>query len=202
MGIRYYDEAVLNKIKSWLPTATKLQILSPDDTETLFSIINDENKDTKISLPFMALNRGSDVELLNTSKRPMSFDGMMKDSTERTSISINAIPISIEYQLDIYCRKYAEADELLRNIIFNFINSPTITVVFPYNNANIELNANITLDSTIRNTSGIPQRINFGQFTRFTLNLIVDDAYLISIPVKQNVFIEEPSVEIKDNNKN
>ena len=39
--------------------------------------------------------------------------------------------------------------------------------------------------------SDVPERIVAGQFTRYTLNIVVHDAYLYDIRVRDNVHVEE-----------
>lgn len=196
MSTRYYDTAIVNKIKSWIPNESKLQILGPDETERLFNTVADITKDKPISLPLVALSRDDETRILSVNKKPLTFDGMMKESNGHTTLQINAIPISLSYQLDIYCRYFDEADEYVRNFVFNLINHPKIEVLLPYNNSNIIHNANIILEDTIKNNSAIPQRLIAGQFTRMTIRFIVDDAYLFSIPYVKNVNVKEGNIDV------
>ena len=73
----------------------------------------------------------------------------------------------------------------------------SLTITIPYNNTNIKHNSSIELDATVSDNSDIPERLFPGQFTRWTLVLHVDNAYLFSAPYKNNVHIGSINVETK-----
>lgn len=189
MAIRFYDKALSAKIESWIKDPN-MTILKPDEVTRLLQIQADKNNDKPIQLPLIALSRDPNVTILSTNKQPLSFDGKSFHSTYNSTKELDAIPIEIHYQLDVYTRHYEEADEYLRNFIFNFINYPKLRVDIPYNNSNVYTFANIRLDPGAADTSDIPQRLVPGQFTRWTLRLTIIDAYLFSIPVKVNVHMD------------
>ena len=104
-----------------------------------------------------------------------------KDANDKVARQINAIPISIPYQIDVYARYLKEADSFMRDIVFNIINHPTFKVIIPYQGINLEHNANMILSSDIEDNSDIPERLVTGQFYRMSLTFVVDDAYLWDI---------------------
>lgn len=188
MSVYLYDEAFVEKLKSWTST-TQIQVYSPDDTRRLFEVIADNNNDSPIKLPILCLRRKQGLNVLNTGKRPLTFDGLMFEGNLDKTVQLDAIPIDISYQLDIYTRYFKEADEFLRNLTFNIINYPKLTVTIPYNNYNIEHNGFIRMSSTIEDNSNIPERLINGQFTRLTFNINIDDAYLWNVRVKDRLSI-------------
>lgn len=198
MAIRFYDEALAGKIQRWMPEESKIKILKPDETAALFSIRADETGDKPTKLPLIALSRDTSIEILNTNKQVMTFDGAVVGSTNKQSITLNAIPIQLTYQLDIYTAKMAEADEYLRNFLFNIINYPKLTIGIPYNDQNLTHDSNIRLISTVNDNSDIPQRRFRDQFVRYTIKMTVDDAYLFSAPTKINRSLVEGDVKIVD----
>lgn len=189
MAIRYYDNALTEKIKGWVKDPN-MKILSPSDSSRLFQMKLDENNDKPLTLPLIAISRDSEIEIISTNRRPMTYDGATLDQTQKTSKLLNAIPIKISYQLDIYTRYFAEADEYLRNFIFNFINYPKLNIEIPYNDAMVFHDSTVLLNKTASDTSDIKERLITGQFTRMTLKLNIDDAYLFSIPFKDNWRVE------------
>jgi len=200
MGVRLYDEALYSKIQKWIKDPN-MRILKPDEVTRLFQVKADLTGDKPLKLPIIALSRDANLELLSANKKPLTFDGMMKEATATKTLQINAIPMKVGYQLDIYTRHFEEGDEYLRNFIFNFVNYPKLKVTLPYNDANIEHNAHITLLKTIEDTSNIPQKLFPDQFTRWTLKLSIEDAYLFSIPYVDNVSMEEEiEIEIIESN--
>lgn len=189
MAIAYYDDAFTEKLRSWTKSA-QIQITSPDETRRIFEIIADKSDDEPIKLPLICLRRTASYEILNINKKPMTFDGIMLDSTIEKSISLNAIPVSIPYQIDVYTRYFREADEIARNLIFNIINYPKLTITIPYESINYEHDSNIRINPEITDNSDIPERLIPGQFTRITLNINIDDAYLFDARVRNNWSIE------------
>lgn len=149
----------------------------------------DESNDRPIKLPLIGISRAGGYQILNQSKRPLSFDGLTLNANLEKSLQLNAIPISITYQIDVYTRYLKEADEISRNLVFNIINFPKLPVTFTYNNYEYTHNSNIRLNDTIEDNSSIPERLSLGQFSRLTLSILVDDAYLWDTRVRNNVFL-------------
>lgn len=203
MAIRFYDEAVYNKIKSWVKDP-KMRILKPDQTTRLFQMRADQEKDGPIRLPIIALSRDSTVTISSTNKKPMSFDGKKigKSIDEDKTVQLNAIPIQLSYQLDIYTKKYEEGDEYLRNFIFNIINYPVLKIEIPYNGVNIEHIANLRILEDVNDNSDIPEKLFPDQFTRWTIKLEVQDAYLFSVPLNVNYDIEDADIDVLTLNNN
>lgn len=193
MATRYYDEALKNKIASWVKDPN-VQILGPNDVTTLLQTLAYDNNDSPIKLPIIAISKSRDIDVQSTNKKPLVFDGLMLDATTTKTLQVNAIPIGLYYQIDVYTRYYPECDEYIRNLVFNLITYPKMTITFPYNNVNFEHNAYLSLQTPISDTSDIPQRLVHGQFTRFTLRIGVDNAYLFSLPYEDNVYIDDCKV--------
>lgn len=199
MAIRFYDEALLAKIKGWV-LDNKMTITGVDETRRLFEYKADVTDDNPISLPLITLRRLSPVTISNINKRGLTYDGMRLRSSDNFSSQINAIPVSIDYQIDIYTRYLDEGDEYVRNFVFNLINYPKVKILVPYNDANYEHWSSIKLKSDIQDNSDIPERLIPGQFTRFSLGITIDDAYLFSVPIRRNIEIEkEIEITLKEN---
>lgn len=189
MSIYFYDVAVQSKLQKWIKDPN-LVITRPDDTRRLFEYKADTSNDSSIKLPLIALRRDPTVSLKNVNKHSKTFDGAVV-SADKSSISLlNVVPISISYQLDIYCRYAVEADEYARNFIFNLINYPKVVVEIPYNDSHIEHASNISIVGDLVDNSDIPERLIPGQFTRYTITFSIPDAYLFSVPVKNPVTID------------
>ena len=179
MSTKLYDDALVEKIKNWTQN-TKITIVGPDESRRLFEIIADKTNDKPIQLPFIVItrNRGFQIQDFGLGKQPMSFDGLTLNANNEKASQLNSIPISIPYQVDVYTRYFEEADEYIRNLVFNFINFPKIEVTIPYNNENYKHVASITLDSNVEDNSDIPERLVAGQFTRMTITFTIEDARL------------------------
>lgn len=192
MGLRLYDNAVATKINNWLPKDKNrnIKVLKPDETKRLFEIEADEKNDKPLSLPLIAISRDTTVEILQPTMVPMSFDGMMIESDGVQTVQLDAIPVSLSYQLDIYTKRYDEGDELLREFIFKIVNNPQLVIEIPYNNQKLKYVTAIKLQSQVEDTSDIQQRLFPGEFTRWTLRFNVDRPYLFSVPLKNNVSMD------------
>lgn len=199
MSVRFYDEALVDKIKAWSKN-TNLTITSPNETARLFEITADENKDS-IKLPLIAIRRAPTIDLLSTNKKPLSFDAKTLEANERKSLQLNAISININYQIDIYTRFAEEADEYIRNFVFNIINFPKLLITLPYHDKDIKHVSNIRLQPTINDNSAIPERLVAGQFTRQTLSVFVDDAYLFDLRYRDNIMIDPEYLELPNGTK-
>lgn len=197
MAVRFYDEALYRKINAWVKDPNLL-ILKPDDSERFLSIKADQSNDKPLRLPMISISRDNDIELDFPHKKPMTFDGITLKTSRDYSIVINAIPMQLKYQLDIYTRLSEEGDEYLRNFIFNFVNMPSLEIELPYNDIWLPHRANIDLLSPVTDTSNIPQHLFSDQFTRWTINLQIKDAYLFSLPKKDNVELVIDGVQMDD----
>ena len=217
MAIHYYDDLLIQKIKRWVPEASNLRVLHPDETKKLFELTADDTNDRAFQLPLIALSRKDELELLSTVKSPKSYDGLklipsdiksdlanLKGQAYRKALAeipegtfrYNVIPIRPEYQLDIYAKTAIDCEEYLRNFLFKLINNPTLKIEIPYNDQKLEHVAYIRILSNIANTSAISERIFSGQFTRWTIQFELHDAYLFSIPYKKNWRLVEDELEI------
>jgi hypothetical protein len=144
-------------------------------------------------LPFIALSRSRDIELLSTVKSPKSYDGLKLLATKAETLQFNVLPIKLMYDLTIYAKTEEEADEYVRTFLFKLVNNPVIKVRIPYQDAQIEHIANIRVLSNVSDTSDISERIFSGQFHCWTIQLEIQDAFLFSLPYRRNwqVCIEE-----------
>lgn len=202
MSLALYDAAIVSKIKRWVKDDS-MTITSPEETRRLFQYKADINEDKPVSLPLIAIRRSRDFEILRTTKNPMTYDGITiaaeineKTGTNKSRI-LNAIPISIGYQIDIYTRYFDENDAYVRNFIFNIINYPKVIIEIPYNNTHKRHTTTMKLSSTIRDASDISERLIPGQFTRQVLSIELDNAYIWDLRAVDNYNIEEPSITLK-----
>ena len=197
MSVGLYDETFLEKLKGWTK-GTAVTIVGPDETNRLYQQIADTTNDSPIKLPFISLKRPGGFTILNTGKKPLTFDGATLDANYDKAKQLNAIPISIPYQLDIYTRYRNEADEYVRNIVFNIINYPKLDINIPYNGANYIHHSNIRLAGEVDDASDIPERLISGQFVRMSMKIDIDDAYLFDVRYR-DVYIIELGYEVSDN---
>ena len=196
MAVRFYDDALLAKLKKWTAD-TQVQLTGVSETRRLFEIISDTTNDKPIQLPLIALSRNGGYTIHEKYKQPKTYNGSKIVATTDGGASLNAIPISITYQIDVYARYLAEADEYARNIVFNIINYPKLTIEIPYEDTGFQHDANIRLTTDVEDNSDIPERLIPGQFTRFTIGIDIDDAYLFDVRLRDNISIVDTYVAVK-----
>ena len=189
MSATLYDKALTEKIRNWTKN-TNIVITSPDETKRIFEYKADITDDKPIELPLITIRRNPRMTVLNTSKQPMTFDGWKRNNNGEKGDMLNGIPIQLNYSIDIYTRFLEEAEEYVRNFVYNIINYPKLFIEIPYNDSKYIHNANIILNSDINDNSDIPERLMPGQFTRKTIEIIIDDAYLFDYRTKDTWRIE------------
>lgn len=192
MSAYLYDKALVEKFKKWT-SKSKTQVFGPSETRRLFEIMADDSDDSKIKLPFIAISRDMGYEIINagTTRRPLSYDGVDLShnyDTKSTKI-LNAIPISLNYQIDVYARRVEQADILMRNLVFNIVNYPAMTVDIP--DAGIEHTARINFSSSnIVDNSNMSERFIEGNLTVLSASIAIDDAYLWDVREHRDAEIE------------
>ncbi len=196
MSFTLYDRAVTEKIKKWI-LDSNMVVLSPDETRRLFTWKATIDGDKPLTLPLISINRNRDVSIKTTSKQMLSHRGKIFNSEKGVSDHLNAIPMTLSYVINIYTRYLEEADEYVRNFVFQLINYPKIEIQIPYNNSQLTYTSYLTLQPEISDNSDIPERLIAGQFSRMTLAITLNDAYLFSYNHKHVSEIESLQIETK-----
>lgn len=197
MSARFYDEALVKKLRYWTSN-TNVKIYNPSETRRLFEVIADETNDKPIKLPIICVRRPGGYQIVNNNRQPLSYRSKTIGKTPEKVMNLNAIPIELRYQIDIYTRYYDEADEFVRNLVFNFINFPSLTVVLTYLGEDIEHNSSITLAQEVEDNSDVPERFIQGNFTRLSLGVVISNAYLWDVRVSDTVSIDGFDIVVED----
>lgn len=200
MSTRFYDEALIKKLTYWTKS-TNAKIYSPSDTKKLFEVVADESDDGPIKLPIICVRRNGGFQVKNTNRQPLSYSAQTIEKSNTKTMKLNAIPIELRYQLDIYTRYFDEADEFARNLIFNIINFPSLTVVLRYLDQDIEHKSTIQMTSDVEDNSDIPERFVQGNFTRLTINLTIPDAYIWDVRLCDTSSVVGGNVGFLDDNQ-
>lgn len=190
MSIKLYDDALLEKLRNWT-LDTGVFLTGVNESNRLFSVVADTTNDKPIQLPLIALSRPGGFTIEEKYKQPKSYNGVKVSYNEQRSAKLNAIKISIPYQIDVYARYQEEADEYIRNIVFNIINYPVVKIEIPYHDLGLNHESNIRLSTDVEDNSDVPERLIADQFKRYTIGIVIDDAYLFDVRVKDNLRIVE-----------
>lgn len=196
MSFTLYDEALTLKIRKWVLDPNVI-VMSPEETRRVFEWKADTTDDRPIQLPLITLSREPDAEIRINAKRAMTYRGKVFNNQNGISDHLNAVPVNLSYTLNIYTRYLSEADEYVRNFVFNLINYPDILIEIPYNNSEKAYTSYITLQPTITDNSDVPERLIPGQFSRLTLSLALNDAQLFSYNHKKVPHVVGVNIETK-----
>ena len=197
MSTYMYDIMLNNKFQRWTK-GTDVTYTGPDETRRFFEIMADKSDDKSLKFPMICLRRDLGYTIGLYGKRPTSFDGFRRDITSLNAKNVNIIPITINYQVDVYTRYYQEADDYMRNIIFNIINYPKLEVEVKYRNIDFQHVANILPGQQVVDNSNISERLIPGQFTRLSYSFSIDDAYLWDVRIKDSLKIDLCDLHIID----
>ena len=133
----------------------------------------------------------------------MTYGGFRRDIDKYGATYVNAIPVTLNYQVDVYTRYYEEAEDYMRNLIFNIVNYPRFEVEVPYKNIDFQHTVNIIPSQEVIDNSNISERLITGQFTRLSYRFDIDEAYLWDVRDRHNLSLDDRDLHIitKKNNE-
>lgn len=187
VGVYAYDMALVedlrvrfNYTKDGKPkTNNKIQITNAED---VFRIIGDIENDN-IEFPIISLVR-TGWRLLDFSQEFQNNTGALIGHLEDPSgtrirqVRLQALPIQINYQLDIWTQNRIDNDIIAREFIWFYKLNPQLLVKIPHG-LNITHPFNIGIEPEIVDNSDIGEHNSRGRYYRQTLGLYTDgDAYL------------------------
>lgn len=144
-----YDNAIIEDINK-LFTNSSVRAVMADSLDEAMRRSSQENED-KMTLPFIAIT-GGDWQLGNS-----NFYSLMhgledkKVECKKLSKQVNIIPITPSYDMYIVAKTSRECDMLTREIIFHYMQNPTLVVNVPYGLNDIHT-FNINFENNIRKT--------------------------------------------------
>lgn len=171
MSVYWYDESIIKKLREITGDA-RISILTPD---TLFRFVANL-KDDKVVFPLISLSRLGYTISRNT-RTPASYQGLPMSKSGDNVDEIQFIPININYQLDIITRKRDDNDSLTDEILFYFINHPTLKVNIG-KGANVSHVFSLFFNEDVTDNSDIESHMSRGEYFRTTLTFNVPDAKL------------------------
>lgn len=197
MSAVLYDIALTEKLKRWTEQ-TDIHVYSPEESNTVFALQADIHNDKPVSLPFIRISRPGGYTIINYNKKALTYDGFTLDASLEKGVQLNAIPISISYQIDVYARYLTEADEYMRNLIFNIINFPMLKIQVPYRDLKISHDSAIRImDNKVYDNSNATGSLDPKSLARLSIAVNIDDAYIWDVRVRNNVQISDVQIETK-----
>jgi len=173
MSFSLYDKAIVEKLRE----ITKDNRIFIHPTENVFSNIAAVDKDN-IQLPMISIMR-TGVNILDNVPFALMKTGTLAklNREDKYFTRVQAIPIQINYMLDVWTKERLSNDNIVRELLFYFYTHPTLQVDIPYT-LNFKHDFNIFVSSNIDDNSDVTSHGTRGEYFRQTLNLYTNDAYL------------------------
>lgn len=183
-----YDNAIVDDLKrSFNPENVPnpvVSVVSPDQIIGLAAQLQNDS----IKLPIIALTRNQ--EQIDSSRT--NFTSMHRgvatviDNETNELYHEKVIPITLSYNLTIITSNTADMDEMIRELMFKYINMYFLTIKLPYeSNRKIRFGVSLSKDSEIDRTSGVSEYRSEGKLYQSILTLNCEGAVLVSYtPVK------------------
>lgn len=183
-----YDNAIVDDLKrSFNPENVPnpvVSVVSPDQIIGLAAQLQNDS----IKLPIIALTRNQ--EQIDSSRT--NFTAMHRgvatviDNETNELYHEKVIPITLSYNLTIITSNTADMDEMIRELMFKYINMYFLTIKLPYeSNRKIRFGVSLSKDSEIDRTSGVSEYRSEGKLYQSILTLNCEGAVLVSYtPVK------------------
>lgn len=183
-----YDNAIVDDLKrSFNPENVPnpvVSVISPDQIIGLAAQLQNDS----IKLPIIALTRNQ--EQIDSSRT--NFTAMHRgvstviDNETNELYHEKVIPITLSYNLTIITSNTADMDEMIRELMFKYINMYFLTIKLPYeSDRKIRFGVSLSKDSEIDRTSGVSEYRSEGKLYQSILTLNCEGAVLVSYtPVK------------------
>ena len=188
VGVYAYDMSIIDDFRARFNykkdgTPKTNNIIQITNSENVFEIIGDLENDN-IQFPIISLTR-TGWSIKDFHQETQTHLGALVDYIEPTDkkddrlkqVRLQAIPIKINYQVDIWTQNRADNDILARELIWFYTLNPQLLVKIPHG-LNAKHVFNVMFDFDIVDNSDIVEHNSKGRYYRQTLGLYVDDAYL------------------------
>jgi hypothetical protein len=171
--IYLYDNAIVDKFRALFGT-DKITVQPPENAIRYVAQLSNDD----VTFPLISLNRTNWSIRADDISWAQAKTGVLNRVNKDNTLSVmRAIPIQLEYQLDVYTVDKLTNDEIYRELIFYFIKHPTLEVDIPYTVDGTHV-FNFDINPDITDNSDTVEHVNKGVLYRYTSTWVVKDAYL------------------------
>lgn len=179
-----FDDAICNDlIKSFNPVADGQQpvvkVVSPEAIIGLAAQIQED----KIGFPLIAVTRNPyqiDNNRLNFTRSHFGIASVIDKETNMLYYE-KALPITLSYNLTILTTNQADMDELIRELLFKYVNMYFLTIQLPYeSDRKVRFGITINGDTEIERSSGNLEYIENGTLYQSIITLQCDGCCLVT----------------------
>lgn len=173
MSVKAYDDAIINEFRRIFNDNT-IYILPVENAIRFSAQLNRDN----VKFPMISTTRlGYSIRHENVSFPAKMIGSFVTRDGKNNNLFAQSVPIRIEYQMDVFTVDRQSCDEIIRELIFFFLQHPTLVAHFEYG-LNIDHNFNLYLNDDIVDNSDTVEHVNSGVMFRNTLTFYADDALL------------------------
>lgn len=173
MSVKCYDDAIVEQFRELFRDST-ISIIPPENAIRHIAQLRQDN----VKFPMISIMRsGYSIVSSNVNHTAKMTGSFTTRDGNNNNVFAQTIPIRIEYQLDVFTVDRWSCDEIIRELIFYFYQSPTLVAHFDYG-LNIDHNFNIFLEDDVVDNSDTVEHVNTGVMFRNTLTFYTDDARL------------------------
>ena len=170
-----YDTVIVDKFKK-LFNDSRITIQPPENAIRYAAQLEDDD----VNFPLISLNRTNWSIRMSDLNFAQSRTGVLNRVNDDNTLSVmKIIPIRMDYQLDVYTVDKPSNDEIYRELLFYFLNNPTLEVEIPYTLESKHL-FNLYFNDEIIDNSDTVEHVNKGVLYRYTSTWYTNDAYLFS----------------------
>ena len=173
MSVKAYDDAIINEFRRVFNDNT-IHILPVENAIRFSAQLTKDN----VKFPMISTTRlGYSIRTDNVNFAAKMIGSFVTRDGKNNNIFAQTVPIRIEYQMDVFTVDRESCDEIVRELIFFFMQHPTLTAHFEYG-LDIDHTFNLYLNSEIVDNSDTVEHVNTGVMFRNTLTFYTDDALL------------------------
>lgn len=174
-----YDKAIISDLNECLGKDT-VRVIDPEAVVDIVAQI--ENDD--ISFPVIALTRSPSptVDISRTNFTWMhSGVSMVIDPETNNVYNEKILPIKLAYNLTVLTTNQADLDEIVRELLFKYIQMYFLTIKLPYeSDRKIRFGIRIDPDTEIEQTSGSAEYIKSGALYQAIIPIQCDGCVLVT----------------------
>lgn len=173
MSVKAYDDAIINEFRRVFNDNT-IHILPVENAIRFSAQLTKDN----VKFPMISTTRlGYSIRTDNVNFAAKMIGSFVTRDGKNNNIFAQTVPIRIEYQMDVFTVDRESCDEIVRELIFFFMQHPTLIAHFEYG-LDIDHTFNLYLNSEIVDNSDTVEHVNTGVMFRNTLTFYTDDALL------------------------
>lgn len=198
-----YDNAIVDDLMcSFNPNHVEnpvVKVISPEQIIGLAAQIQDDS----VSFPIVALDRDDntsiDADRMNFTRAHFGVSSVLDTETNNLYYE-KAIPVKLSYGLTLLTTNTADRDELLKELMFKYMNMYYLTIQLPYYcKRKIRFGVTIDTNSEIQHSSGSFDYLESGKLYQTILPLQCEGCVLVSYtPVKLKRVTHSVNAELID----